>query len=207
MGRVAVICLVASGCSSVFGLDKPMRAMDAADDGAITPIDVPMGSDGRDTAFNPATDCPLTYSAIVQSSTSRYRIITTATSLKAQHEACKNDLPDATHLVALQTGVEALNIGALVSGSPVRLYIGAVQLPNQQQTDAAWFALTGEPLVVSWDSTEPNDIDEAENNEEQIAFIQPSTKKVRDEAGLDMYGAICECDGLPVVPALDALMP
>src|SRR5262245_46551162 len=180
MGRVALTCVVASlcGCSRLFGLETPMHASDAsiADpdgpaDSVVAPTDPP-----PDAAVSPS-NCPATYSITVGGSTSRYRIITTATSLQAQFNDCKDDLPGATHLVAYQTGIEANNVANAVQGSSVRLYIGAVQLPSQNNVATSWFAITGEALPTNvWDTDEPNDIDGAENGEEQIACPDPPTR-------------------------------
>lgn len=208
LGRVAVLNVMVSlcGCDMLLGLEQPLRG-----DAAVAMADVAADATADmapDAGFNPAV-CPAGYTITLPSAPqSRYRLINTAAPLSTQHANCKNDLVDATHLVAMQTAMEFTELGNAVASSPFRVYTGAVQLPTGMTTTDMWFLLTGEMLPANlWDAAEPEDTDGSENQQEQFAFIEPTTRKLRDGNTVASYYAMCECDGRRPAANLELMFP
>jgi hypothetical protein len=208
-GRAAALGVMINlcGCDMLLGLNQPRRGDAAvvavADVAADATPDV-----APDAAFDTAI-CPAGYTITLPSVPySRYRLINTAAPLNAQHADCANDLADATHLIAMQTAIEATEVGNAIASSPFRVYTGAVQLTTAMTTTDMWFVLTGEMLPPNlWDVAEPEDTDGAENQQEQFAFLEPTTRKLRDGNTVASYYAMCECDGRRSAANLDGMFP
>lgn len=175
--------------------------LDAPRDGQLIPDAPP-----PDAAFDPAT-CPAGYNQTVTASPrSRYRWIAVNQSWLTQHQDCANDLPGATHLVVLDSIAEAQQIAA-ASGS-VYYQVGAAQAPSQASVQAAWFALTGEPVSASmWHAGQPNDSDGAENGQQDRGSVNTSAGPlIQDVEASFATHAVCECDGKGVAPQVAAFL-
>jgi hypothetical protein len=207
MLRVAAMCVVVSvsGCDIFLGIHEPLHA---TRDASVRPDVAAAKPDAKpDAAFDPAT-CPSGYGVTLPSSTSKYRLIATTATISVHHADCKDDLAGATHLIALQTAAEATELGNAVAGSSVRVWVGLIQKPTATTPSTDWFVLTGEMLPANlWDVAEPEDAGGGENGAEQIAFVEPATRKLKDDNSGKTYHAMCECDGRPIDPSLDALIP
>jgi len=180
------------GCRQILGFDD-VSIVDLSGDAA---------SDGTPVI------CPATYDVVLDGSTSRYRIITSPAVFRTHHATCNQDLPGATHLVALETAGEVNALGARLATDTATYYVGAVQAPNQAATDVAWSVFTGGPLPSGlWSSGQPDDSpNPGENNEDNLAAID-STHLLLDAGGTLFYGAVCECDGKAIDPAVASLIP
>jgi len=176
---------------------------------ADAPADMAMPIDGARDASSDAFTlamCPASYTITVTGIDSRYRLITGAALIKAQHADCKDDVPGATHLAAFQTAGETAGVAAAVTSSPIRMFVGAVQNGGGGLA-ANWFVVTGEPLPSGlWNSMEPNDADGIENGSEQFGLIDPMTDKLHDEDSVTTNGAVCECDGRAIDPTVEIVI-
>jgi len=159
--------------------------------------------------FDPATDCPASY--LLAGPTSRYRILTTGQPASAHNTDCNDDLPGATHLVALDDAAELIavmthvNATANLPGGQGNAYVGGVQLRTQTTDLAGWLSITGGPLLAIWDPGEPNDGgDNAENSAENFTMLERTRSSLIDVSGTGAFGAVCECDGKPVDAAAAA---
>ena len=157
----------------------------------------------RDAGFAIA-DCPASYTVTIADSRTRYRIIDTLQPFSDSNDSCNADLPGATHLAALDTVKEEVDLQALLSSS-ARYFVGAVQAPGSTTTTAGWSLITGGSLPPGlWDSadTEPNDNTFGNTTDygyQQFADLMQLTGPALHDNDPDEYdGAICECDGLAV---------
>src|SRR5664279_2806618 len=99
----------------------------------VTPLDAKVFLDAvTPPAFDPAM-CPTGYSnnSVTASPNSRYRVINQGADFTTHYTACMNDHPGWTHLVVLDTTMEATEIHAALAGNSY--YVGAVQ-PKDQAT-------------------------------------------------------------------------
>jgi len=200
---VASAVVALSVCTSVFGLERPVH-------------EVPVDSTVRDTVTDTtvitdmavdALACPAAY-VMVTGSTSRYRIVTTTGTVGARHDDCNDDLSGATHLAVFETVGELAEVAATVPSNSVRLWVGAVQPRDQTKPDGGWTTVVGGGVPANlWDTGEPDDSDGVETNDENFAFLEPNTGKLKDKDPPNLYGAICECDGKPLDVQVDGLFP
>lgn len=195
--RVVWIAVIA-GCG--------FQAQPAADE-------VPTVSSPDSGAFDPAK-CPASYSITTLPGTSHYRLILEGHSIWDQSTACAADLPNATHLAVLNTLDEIKAAAQVVNTAPATLaggaaWLGAVQLRAATQPDQSWIWFDGTPLTGNWSPGEPNDGGggggEADHRE-QFVRLQKTRTYFTDQGGGDSYGALCECDGVPIAQtAVDAI--
>ncbi|MBA3818131.1 MAG: hypothetical protein H0X17_04520 [Deltaproteobacteria bacterium] len=155
--------------------------------------------------------CPPTYQVSLASSTSRYRVTSVDQLISAHHALCKADSNTGTHLVALNDQQEMTELDLMLQTVPApalgRFYVGMVQLPGSSTLAAGWVDITGRSLDPTlWNVGEPDDLDDTENALEQFAVID-SSGRLLDVAGATSYGAVCECDGLPVDATAEATIP
>ncbi len=180
--RLAVVWLLA-GCDVVFQLSP--RVPDAALDA------------GFDTAL-----CPSTYDVPLVNQQSRYRVIKIGNAMWSQSDDCDNDLPGATHLVALDDLEEIAAVRAYLEALPDNLqaWVGAVQRSNAAAPDAAWITTGDAALPSYWcRPAEPNDGgSQPESGREQFAWVESNSPCFIDSPGQNSHGALCECDGKPI---------
>jgi hypothetical protein len=153
------------------------------------------------TPFDPA-QCPVAYTnnTITASPNTRYKILTDMATLKSQSDECNADHPGWTHLVVLDTVAEAQQIHSHMGGN--FYYVGAVQPPGQATPGAGWLQLTGAAVPDAlWQSGQPNDNGNSENNEQNFTAVDDSTGLMNDVNGAYQYQAVCECDGQAITPA------
>jgi hypothetical protein len=152
--------------------------------------------------FDPAM-CPTGYTnnTVTASPNSRYRVVGTPAKFSAQSTLCNADHPGWTHLVVLDTTQEATEIHAALGGTAY--YVGAVQPRDQPTPATGWLQFTGAAVPAElWQSGQPNDNGDAENNEQNVAAADDSSGLMNDVSGLYSYVAVCECDGNPLAPAV-----
>ena len=165
--------------------------------------------------FDPAT-CPASYDVALPGP-SKYRLITAAAKLDAQNAACNADLPGATHLVvpsstteltAISDYLDRLTAGTLHDDS---LWIGAVQVAGATQRSAGWIDFSDRDLIHGWATGEPNDGGAVEDATEQFASMKRNKHYLTDSPASSTFGALCECDGVPIGPramaAITAQLP
>jgi hypothetical protein len=153
------------------------------------------------TPFDPA-QCPTDYTnnTITASPNTRYKILGDMATLKMQSDECNADHPDWTHLVVLDTVLEAQQLHSHMGGN--FYYVGAVQPAGQATPGAGWLQLTGAAVPDAlWQQFQPNDNGNAENNEQNFVAIDDSTGLMNDVNGAYQYQAVCECDGQAITPA------
>jgi len=153
------------------------------------------------TPFDPAM-CPAGYSntTISASPNTRYKILTSMATLKMQSDLCNADHPGWTHLIVLDTVLEAQQIHSHMNGN--FYYVGAVQPPNQASPATGWLQLTGADVSTDlWQQFQPNDNNNSESNEQNFAAVDDSTGLMNDVNGTFQYQAVCECDGQPISAA------
>jgi hypothetical protein len=158
--------------------------------------------------------CPSTYDVTVAASTTHYRVIVAGGDFPTQHADCNDDLPGATHLASPETSDEVFALQAYVAALSVpapssQYYVGVVQQPNSPTADANWFVFTGAAMPTAtnlWGPGQPGDDVAGENNEENLGAIN-SADAMHDVTGNFVYGAICECDGLPIDPTIATYIP
>ena len=94
------------------------------------------------TPFDPA-QCPMDYTnnTISASPNTRYKILTDMATLKMQSDECNADHPGWTHLVVLDTVLEAQQIHSHMGGN--FYYVGAVQPRGTGDARRGWLQLTG----------------------------------------------------------------
>lgn len=159
-----------------------------------------------------ARQCPSTYTASMDAS--RYRVSVTPAVLKIQSASCNDDAPGFTHLVALDSRLELDFVHALISSAgipPVTLgftlaWVGGAQLPNQPNKTAGWLNITGGPMIdTAWAPGEPNDGNSAaEANAENYVVIWKEMPYLSDVPRGMAVSAVCECDGKPSDPIVQA---
>ncbi len=131
--------------------------------------------------------------------------------MSVHHEICKADSNTGTHLVAVNNLAELDDLDLVLQrvAPPAmgRFYVGVVQQPGASSLATGWIDITGltlDPLL--WNVGEPDDLDGTENALEQLAVINPSGRLL-DVSGTASYGAVCECDGLPVSAIAEQVIP
>jgi hypothetical protein len=197
--RFAWILLVA-GC----GFESPLTGEPGGTGGTEEP------SPPTDAGFDYA-QCPPSYNAALPGP-SRYRLIATGHSAWDHGTACSMDLPGATHLVVLETMTEFTNVKGLVDSAATNaivhnaVWIGTVQPRAVTLPTEGWLALDGAPLITAWDLGEPNDGGNEGDHNEQFVFYEHNRLGLADVPGNTNSGALCECDGKPIDPAVAALI-
>lgn len=203
----SVIVVVVAGC----GFQVTITS-DAASGAAVPDADPVADSDAALDAMvdGPWTTaaCPTSYITI-ESLPSRYRLITTAADVLAQHAAC---MQDGAHLAVIDSVEEARDLSRFIddsSGLPtngnVLVYIGSVQRSNQNSVSAGWISATGAFNGSFWESGEPNDGFGVENDEEQFAVIWKQNDLLADVDNRSLP-ALCECDGLAITAEYEAVL-
>ncbi|MBA3451888.1 MAG: C-type lectin domain-containing protein [Deltaproteobacteria bacterium] len=163
----------------------------------------------------PSVTCPSSYTVMLGSSSSSYRVSSEDKLLTAHHAACTSDAPSGTHLVFIDDVMEQADLYAVLRTVPRvngdRFYVGVVQPPGEADLASAWVSFAGDPVAPDlWRRDEPNDLDLIEDGGEQLAVVDVSfaeSGQLVDVSGNASYGAICECDGLLVDPAVVADLP
>jgi uncharacterized Zn-binding protein involved in type VI secretion len=208
--KLAALILV-SACgfspSNAIGVDADHPMIDAPkvqiDAHVNPPLDAFVFEDAPAVeAFDPA-NCPIGYSnnTVTASPSSRYRIVGQPAVFGTQQTICAGDHPGWTHLVVLDTQLEATQIETALAGNAY--YVGAIQPPNQQSPDVGWLQFTGEAVPADmWQINQPNDNGDVENNEQNFVAADNSTGLLNDVSGTYSYLAVCECDGKPIAPAV-----
>lgn len=151
--------------------------------------------------------CPADYSII--GPTSRYRLINQNTKAWLHSDDCNDDLPGATHLVAIDDPAERGLIESAINGvdglQNNRVWVGGVQAPSLATVSTGWLLVSGEPLAIAlWGGGEPNDGGAIEDNGENFAGLERNRVGLVDFPTLDDQTAICECDGKPLAEAAKA---
>jgi len=169
----------------------------------VTPPDAKVFLDAMTPpAFDP-TMCPMGYTnnTVTASPNSRYRIISTLDFYATQYASCRDDHPGWTHLVVLDTVMEATQIHAGLGNNSY--YVGAVQPQDQATPGTGWLQLTGEAVPTDvWEQGQPNDNgDGDENNEQNFTAVDDSSALMNDVAGGYQFLGVCECDGKPIAAA------
>lgn len=178
------------------GFQSPMSAPDGA----------PAGPDAA--VFDPATDCPPSYTASLASTaaTSRYRVITTTGPFWPHNATCNADRPGATHAMAPGTMQELTELKAHLDTASTldRYYLGGVQDPQATAVNQGWIWFDGTPLPqTAWYQleNEPDDNNSGtEAHNSQLVIIDRLLTYLHDATGTSSYGIVCECDGAPVAP-------
>ena len=189
--------VVCAACSfRLPGTDTGATPVDAA------AADVASASDGEQ-AFDPAADCPGTYTVALPSTmaTSRYRVIDTAVLAWDGFVACDADGAAVAHAMSIGSMTELSDmVGAVATAAQTRFYVGGVQDPAAPTPGAAWINFDG-TLVLdgAWytPEAEPNDLDDGDetDHEQQLLIIDKALLYLHDAVGNTPYGTICECDG------------
>ena len=195
--RPAALCLLAA-CR--IGFD-PLASDANVDDASLDDANL-------DDALR--VTCPPSYTVTLPSTASRYLVTTTTLLLTDHHTLCAQHLPGATHLVALDSLTELMELDAVLQLSPPpplgRYYVGAIQRESQPAVDASWLTYTGEPVLPElWRSGEPNDLDDVEDGAESNAVVDDNGRLV-DVSGTQAYGAVCECDGRAIATEVSSLL-
>lgn len=191
MRHLLGIALLASGCDRIFGSEFVPGA----------PVDATIDAMPDAFVFDPSL-CPADYMLVL--STGRYRVITMAATATAHVDDCNDDLPEGTHLASTETANEAVLIHDALELVPVsRYYVGVFQPLGAASTDADWRVVTGEALPAGlWDGASPDDGDRMENGRENFGAIYSNAAGgtfLYDEHPNVLGGAVCECDGRPIV--------
>lgn len=207
--RCLAIIVLASACgftpnsASGDARTDPPDGPHPIDGSHVTPIDAFEFHDAMSQpAFDP-TMCPSGYTnnTVSASPNSRYRVITTFAYYSTQYASCRDDHPGWTHLVVLDSVMEAMQVHAAIGGNSY--YVGAVQPADQATPATGWIQLTGEPVPPDvWEQGQPNDNgDDDENNEQNLTAVDDSSALMNDVAGGYQFLGVCECDGKPIAPA------
>lgn len=210
--RFLVIMVLASAC----GFSPNSASVDAHTDHVDAPhhdpIDAPTHVTPLDAfelhdamsppPFDP-TMCPTSYTnnTVSASPNSRYRVITTFALYPTQYASCRDDHPGWTHLVVLDSALEAMQVHGALGGNSY--YVGAVQPADQATPGTGWLQLTGEAVPPDlWEQGQPNDNgDNDENDEQNLTAVDDSSALMNDVAGSYQFLGVCECDGKPIAPA------
>jgi hypothetical protein len=228
MRWVAMMSVAAAACSFQGVGDNP------GGDGPIgDPIDAPFGTPDarvadaalidarpadarRPDAMPPLPDagftvalCPPAYNLTSPTSPgSRYRVIDVPAPFATQHADCNDDLPSTwTHLVTFQSQAEAQDAADMLLAQ--YFYVGMVQAPNQASPELGWAWFDGSTTLTAWDTgvAQPDDNGGGENNAQNLGVGDAGDGELQDVAGAASYEAVCECDGVPVDPAVAANIP
>lgn len=145
--------------------------------------------------------CPSAYAIVGQ--TSRYRVISEGQKAWEHSDDCNDDLPGATHLVALDTDAEVAAIQSVVEDSGNlnnnKAWVGGVQPRMQVAVGLGWLSVTGGPMITTaWEGDEPNDGGGNEDSGENFVGYERGRTGLIDFPSGDTLGGICECDGKPV---------
>lgn len=214
---IAASCALA-GCSFTPGAFRAPPTVDAETADGSVDADSPVVDASPDAApdsppvFDPATDCPAAYTLTIGTSPTRYRVITSEGPFATQHGDCNDDLVDATHLASPETAVELMDIRTYLAARTLapsrKYYVGTVQLRDQTAVDTGWIVFAGGgPLPGGqWEIGEPEDAGGGENNAQNVSSLWVDTG-LTDSTGNLSYGAICECDGMPIDADAVAALP
>ena len=195
--RVAVVLIVCAGCSF------RLPGTGAAPVDATAPADTVDAQDREASAFDPAADCPATYTVALPSTmaTSRYRVIDTAALAWDGFAACDADGATIVHAMSIGSMTELTElVTAVATAVQTRFYIGGVQDPTATTPGALWINFDGTALLdTAWytPEAEPNDLDDGDetDHEQQLLIIDKTLQYLHDAVGNTVYGTICECDG------------
>ena len=180
--------------------------------GGGVPVDGPPPADVADAprddarAFDPAAECPATYTVALPSTMagSRYRIIDTAVLAWDGFAACEADGATIAHAMSIGSMTELTEVvTAVATAVQTRFYVGGVQDPTATAPGALWFNFDGTTLLDgAWytPENEPNDLDDNDetDHEQQLLIIDKTLLYLHDAVGITAYGTICECDGAAV---------
>jgi hypothetical protein len=209
--RAAALFAVA-GCSFAPGrLGEPLGGeRDAASDVEDAASHDAVVDGGTDAGFDPAT-CPASYTITITGSSSRYRATSSETAFAASHATCNADLPDATHLVSFESATELDDLRVYLVPRTIapsrKYYIGAVQMRDQPAAEVGWLVYSGMPLPPNqWAAGQPEDAGGGEDNQQNLATLYIDSG-LNDSTGNILYGALCECDGMPIPASVLALIP
>jgi len=190
----AVWLILCAGCSFTLPAEQPIGDGKPADGSADGPADA-----GIDAAvFDPA-QCPAGYAntGITSSPDSRYRLIDSDAAFAIHHVDCNDDKIGWTHLVVLDTVQEAQQIRATITTRTY--YAGVVQPKSSGQPGNAWLRFDGVAMSPGlWQSGQPNDNNDSENNEQNFAAADDNSGLLNDVSGTTSYRGVCECDGKPI---------
>ncbi len=150
--------------------------------------------------------CPASYDLRPADSKTAYRlVIDTKRTITDSSVDCRDDSAGLTHLVTLADRAELAmlraELGKLSNLPDDNFWIGGVQLRDQPTPLDGWLSFAGGPLLDAWNSGEPNDTGDGEDNEENFVMIGRN-RDLADDRGSHL--AICECDGVPIDPAAQA---
>ena len=162
--------------------------------------------DAPTDAFDPAAQCPATYTTALASTsaTSRYRVITALATFWPHNAACNADLPGVTHAASIGTMQELVELKIALDGIATldRYYVGGVQDPQATVVNQGWIWFDGTPLLqTAWYAAEgePDDANVGtEAHKQQLLIFDRLLTYLHDSTGASPYGIVCECDGTPV---------
>jgi hypothetical protein len=156
--------------------------------------------------------CPVSYSLKIHEP-SRYRVINNGHPAWEQSDACNQDTQGATHLAVIETPEELTNVKTLLmtlgpSLDGGGIWIGAVQRMSATSPGDGWLGFDGENLFNGWGGSEPSDGSDNDENDhsEQFVVMEKGAAYFIDISGNSTFGALCECDGKPIAPAVAALV-
>jgi len=192
------VLVVCAGCSFRLPGAGGVAPVDAA-----APVDSVDAPDGDARAFDPAADCPSTYTVALPSTMvgSRYRVIDTAVLAWDGFAACDADSTTIVHPMSIGSMTELTELAAAVTSAvQTRFYIGGVQDPTATTPGTQWINFDGTQLLDgAWytPEAEPNDLDDGDetDHEQQLLIIDKTLQYLHDAVGNTVYGTICECDG------------
>jgi hypothetical protein len=175
-------------------------------DGAPTPSEAGPPDAAPDPTFDPAAECPSTYTVSLPStaSTSRYRVITALAQFWPHNTTCNADRPGVTHAATLGTMQELteLKTGLDAASTLERYYLGGIQDPQATAPNQGWIWFDGTSLLqTAWHTPEeePDDANSGtERHGQQLVILDRRLTYLHDAAGVSSYGIVCECDGTPV---------
>ncbi len=188
MKVVVAVSLLLAGCSSIFGLDKPMLVdppEDAAtiDDGAIVDVPPDVAPDAA-----PVDDCPATYNITYM--TSRYRVITLDGPWLTSAQDCADDLATGmrhTHLAVVGSSAEHTY---LVGQGLVGGWFGLSDL----KTENVYRWVTAEPTTYPPATGTPWAQGEPDNALGQDCVASNAQGQWLDTNCGANLPALCECD-------------
>jgi hypothetical protein len=198
-----MLVLGLAGCSTIFGLDTPVRRDAAAGDSSSADAAGDAGADG------PQRLCPATYDVMVGSS--HYRFVDLHAKWPAAAAACASDLPAQggppyTHLVVL--GDDTERTALLPERTPGNLYwIGL----TDRVVTGSWRWVTAEPTLYPslqsppWSSGRPSGLAGQDCVVLNYTSGPPDDGTLFDDVCTQVSTAqnfyICECDAYADDPA------
>lgn len=171
------------GCNSVFGLDET-RLVPPGDGGADAPR-----PDGEPAG------CPASYDFILQTTASRYRLVTSTTPFAEAAADCADDAAGLTHLLVLSNEAER---SALITLPPKYLvddtWIGATAPAGTTAyrwitaEDTAGYVVPAGLGTAPWEGDQPD-------NPGGCGELRALSGSLHDEGCDSSSNYICECDG------------